>query len=252
MAADDEKKKGAERPEGAPVPAEPIDETEYLPEEFELPDGFDNDETGRIVMAAQGGDAEALNELFARYHSIMVEVARRRLGPKLRTKEDPDDLAQTTFREATRDFKRYRYQGTGSLLRWLIRILHNKIRDKAEFYSAGKRDAAMETNLDSDSKDGAQAPSRAEPQSPDLSVTRLVQRGENFDLLREALEELPPEYRRAIALVFFQGMSLRDAGKHLGGRSEDAVRMMLRRAEAKLGDQLRTSIGRDLDDSSRS
>jgi RNA polymerase sigma-70 factor (ECF subfamily) len=207
--------------------------------DFELPPGFDSEETAVLVKGAQSGESAALNELFARYHTIISEIARRRLGPRLRNKEDPQDLAQTTFREATRDFQRYEYRGPGSLLRWLIQILQNKIRDKAEFYSAGKRDSALETALDAPAGPEGEFSRGLEPPSPDLSVTRLVQRDERYRILREALAELPNEYRQAIALVFFEGLSLREAGQRLGGRSEDALRMMLRRAEKKLGEILK-------------
>ena len=212
-------------------------------QEFELPEGFQTDETASLVERAQAGDPDALNDLFRRYHQTMVEVARRKLGPRLRLKEDPDDLAQTTFREATRDFSQYRYQGEGSLLRWLIQILHNKIRDKAEFYSAGKRDLSRERNFEGDDTQGAPTP--REITSDDLSVTQVVQRDENFEILRESIGDLSADHRRAITLVFFEGLSLRQAGERMGGKSEDAVRMMLRRAESKLGDRLRASLGRD-------
>jgi RNA polymerase sigma-70 factor (subfamily 1) len=212
---------------------------------FALPPGFETPDTADLVRRAQTGDVDALNELFARYHSQMVEIARRRIGPKLRRKEDPDDLAQTTFREATRDFKNYEYRGEGSLVRWLVHILQNKIRDKAEFYSAGKRNTSLETALDAPLDRRNSDSKGMEPEAPDLSVTRQVQRGERFELLRKALVELSPEYREAITLVFFQGLSLREAGQRMGGRSEDALRMLLRRAEAKLRDLLKTPLGKD-------
>ena len=154
-------------------------------------------------------------------------------------------LAQTTFREATRDFSRYQYQGQGSLLRWLVQILQNKIRDKAEFYSAGKRDLSKERAMDAGASDGGEAPTPMEFVSSDLSVTKVVQRDENFELLRESLTELSPEHRKAISLVFFEGLPLRQAGERMGGKSEDAVRMMLRRAESKLGEKLRSTLGDD-------
>lgn len=218
--------------------------------DFRLPDGFDNPDTSALVRRAQEGDSAALNDLFTRYHSLMVEIARRRIGPRLRLKEDPDDLAQTTFREATRDFKRYEYRGEGSLLRWLIQILQNKIRDKAEFYSASKRDTSLETALDSPVNPSRDFTPRIEPAS-DLSVTQVVQQGERSGLLRQGLDQLTPEYRQAITLVFFQGLTLRDAGERMGGRTEDALRMMLRRAEHKLGEILRTSLGKDYRDPSQ-
>lgn len=214
--------------------------------EFVLPPGFENDEVARLVSRAKSGDAEALNDLFARYHHLLLEVARRRIGPRLRLKEEPDDLAQTTFREATRDFANYEYRGRDSLVRWLMQILQNKIRDKAEFYSANKRDLGRERTLEAPvSSDGDSGPG-LDPPSADLSVTMQVQRGENLLHLRRALEELSPEHRQAITLVFFQGLQLREAGEKMGGKSEDAVRMMLRRAETRLGELLKGSIGKDL------
>jgi len=213
----------------------------------ELPPDFHDDATAKLVERAHAGDVDALNELFQRYHQTMVEVARRKLGPRLRLKEDPDDLAQTTFREATRDFQQYRYQGEGSLLRWLVQILKNKIRDRAEFYQAGKRDVGLERAVDAPSDSPGEGPrTPLDFTAHDLSVTQVVQRDENVELLREALQDLSPEHRTAITLVFFQGCSLREAGERMGGRTEDAVRMMLRRAESKLGERLRTKLGRDL------
>ncbi len=228
--------------ESEPYPRVPATDGEGS---FALPVGFESDETASLVRKAQAGEADALNELFQRYHQKMVEVARRKLGPRLRLKEDPDDLAQTTFREATRDFQQYRYQGEGSLLRWLVQILHNKIRDKAEFYSAGKRDLSRERAIESPETGAGDGSVRDFPSS-DLSVTQAVSREENFRLLRESLDDLSVEHRTAITLVFFEGLSLREAGQRMGGRSEDAVRMMLRRAESKLGSRLRASLGKDL------
>ncbi|MFT5199145.1 MAG: RNA polymerase sigma-70 factor (ECF subfamily) [Planctomycetota bacterium] len=230
--------------ENTPDDASAPEEERRAPATFDLPEEFLNDETALLVQSAQTGDANALNELFTRYHQIMIDVARRQLGPKLRLKEDPDDLAQTTFREATRDFSRYRYRGESSLLGWLIQILKNKIRDKAEFYSAGKRDQGRERPMEV--SDAAGTSSTLDFPSEDLSVTQMVSRDENVGILREALTDLSEEHRKAITLVFFEGLSLREAGKRLDGRSEDAVRMMLRRAEAKLGDRLRGTLGRDL------
>jgi RNA polymerase sigma-70 factor (subfamily 1) len=204
------------------------------PETAALPGILQTEEVRALVSRAQEGDPEALNELFTRYYDTMVDLARRRLGPRLRAKEEADDLAQTTFREATRDFRQYEYRGEDSLLRWLVRILQNKIRDRAEFYTAGKRDMSRERPVeDAPGPKGEELPA-LEPPSDELSVTRQVVREEEFAILREGLGNLSADHRKAITLVFFQGLTLRKAGEEMGGRSEDAVRMLLRRAEARL------------------
>ena len=210
------------------------------------PGSTKNSDIQELVVRAKAGDADALNELFARHQPLLLDVARRRIGPRLRLKEEPDDLAQTTFREATRDFANYEYRGPDSLVRWLMQILQNKIRDKAEFYSANKRDQTRERMLGSPVTAGGETLPGIDPPSGDLSVTVQVQREEAFGHLRRALGELSTEHRQAITLVFFEGLSLREAGEKMAGRSEDAVRMMLRRAEGKLSEMLRGSIGKDI------
>ncbi len=197
--------------------------------------------TSALIERAKTGDCEALNELFAAHHGLMVELARRKIGPRLRRKEDADDLAQTTFREATRDFGQYQYRGEGSFLRWLVQILQNKIRDKAEYYGATKRDIGRERSDEVKLGDSDDL-KRFDPASPDLTVTQTLAREEEFKILREALDELSPDHRKAITLVFFQGLSLREAGDLMDGRSEDAVRMLLRRAESHLHELTRTRL----------
>jgi len=194
-----------------------------------------------LIERAKGGESDALNELFARHHGLMVELARRKIGPRLRLKEDADDLAQTTFREAARDFSQYQYRGEGSFLRWLVQILQNKIRDKAEYYGATKRDVGRERSGDVPAGDSGDL-KRFDPPSPELTVTQVLARDEEFAILRKALDELSPDHRKAITLVFFQGLSLHEAGQLMEGRSEDAVRMLLRRAEARLHELTRTRL----------
>ena len=209
--------------------------------ELQLPE---TDESRALIERAQSGDAAALNELFTRYHGLMVQLARQKIGAKLRSKEDADDLAQTTFREATRDFLRYEYRGDGSFLRWLVQILQNKIRDKAEYYGATKRDSTRERSSEVKVHGDSEELVRHDPAAPDLSVTQMIARDEEFKILREAIESLSDDHRTAITLTFFQGLTLREAGERMGGRTEDAVRMMLRRAEGQLLERTRGRLAK--------
>src|SRR5262249_25041796 len=136
--------------------------------DLDLPPSQD---TAALIERAKAGEAAALNGLFARHHGLMVELARRKIGPRLRSKEEADDLAQTTFREATRDFGQYEYRGEGSFLRWLVQILQNKIRDRAEYYGATKRDAGRERSGDTRIGDSGDL-QRFDPPSADLTVTQ--------------------------------------------------------------------------------
>jgi RNA polymerase sigma-70 factor (subfamily 1) len=196
------------------------------------PTGVPVDETADLVRRAQAGQRPALNTLFGRFRPTVVNLARRRIGGRLRSKEDPEDLAQTTIREAARDLSGYEYRGKRSFLNWLSRILQNKIRDKAEYYSAAKRDSSREGGFTLARHDGDDL--AFEPPSLAPSTTRIVERDEEFEALHEHLERLSPLHRDAIRLVYFEGLTLREAGLRMGGRSEDAVRMIVRRAAERL------------------
>jgi len=200
-----------------------------------------DDETEKLVRLAQKGERPALNTLFGRYRSGVVDLARKRMGSRLQAKEDPEDLAQTTFREAARDFSGYEYRGDRSFFGWLSRILQNKIRDRAEFHAAAKRDSSREVSFTrAPGKDGKEQ-SQFEPASTGLAGLELAELREQLELLHEHLEELSPLHREAIRLVYFEGLSLREAGERLGQRSEAAIRMLIRRA----ADRLKESLKRD-------
>ena len=201
--------------------------------------GVPVDDTADLIRRAQAGQRPALNTLFGRFRPTVLDLARRRLGGRLRSKEDPEDLAQTTLREAVRDFPRYEYRGQRSFLNWLARILQNKIRDKAEFYQAAKRDTSKDVGFTLTRSDGDDIV--FEPAAPARSTTRMLERDEEFATLHEHLESLSPLHREAIRLVFFEGLTLREAGRRMGGRSEDAVRMLVRRAADRLRKSLQAS-----------
>ena len=60
---------------------------------------------------------------------------------------------------------------------------------------------------------------------------------EEAERLREAIDALPLEYKEVVLKAYVVGMSRRAIGDEMG-RSEGAVRMLLGRAIAKLGELL--------------
>ena len=198
-------------------------------------------DTEELVRLAQTGQDPALDTLFGRYRSNLVDLARRGMGRRLSLREDPEDLAQTTFREAARDFPGYEYRGKHSFMGWLNRILQNKLRDRAEYHSAAKRDASRETPLIWGNSNDGNDPQVFDPASSGLTgLTGLeaAEFAEEIELLHKHLELLTPLHREAIRLVYYEGLSLREAGKKLGERSEGATRMLIRRAAANLRESL--------------
>ena len=199
------------------------------------------DSTLVLVRRAQEGDREARDALFWRYLKTAVKAAERALGPSLRRREDPEDLALSGIREAVRDFSRFDYRGEDSFRLWICRIVENKARDRAEYWNAGKREASRERPIDGlrESRSEIGIPSR------DASVTQYVVVGEREELMRRAIESLSRRYREVIRYAHYEGISHKEIAARMRLPSEDAARMLLRRAEEAV--RLRLPPGIDSD-----
>ena len=193
-------------------------------------------QTLTLIRRARGGDDEARDRLFRRYSGYALEVARGSLGTHLRRKVDPEDLAQSALVEVWRDFRRFDYRGLGSLDRYVRKVVENKIRDKAAFWSAQRRDAALERPLVS----GGVAETTREMgiASNDLSTTQVVSREETRDRVRRALKSLPESQGKALELFLLEGLSLKEVADRLGLPGPDAARMRVQRARKALGNLL--------------
>lgn len=185
-----------------------------------------------LVRKAKRGDPEAMDALFRRYQETVRVAAERAVGPLLRAREEPEDLAQTAFREAIRDFDRFDYRREGAFKLWLNRIVENKARDRAEYWKAAKRAASRERPIEMPKRMG-ETTAIAIP-APDPSVTQYVVTEERGRLVRRAIEGLPERWRRVIECAYDESLSYRDIAARMRLPSEDAARMLLRRAEQEL------------------
>jgi RNA polymerase sigma-70 factor (ECF subfamily) len=155
----------------------------------------------------------------------------RRAGSLIREKESCSDLVQTVCREALENVGSYRYRDEAGFKRWLYAAALNKIRVRARYYSAGKRDPSRERALPS------VAPSTAggsgEVPRHRLTTSRHLSAREDLAKVSAAFDKLPDDYREVIVLSREMGLSHQEIARRLG-RSEGAVRVLLSRALARL------------------
>lgn len=119
--------------------------------------------------------------------------------------------------------------------------MENKARDRARYWKAAKRGAAPAPGGAADGRPGETT--GAGTPALDPSVTSRLVAAEGKRLVRSAVESLPERWRRAIEYAYFDGHSFREAAKRLGLPSEDAARMLLRRAERALKAKLPPGVG---------
>jgi RNA polymerase sigma-70 factor (ECF subfamily) len=177
-----------------------------------------------LVLDARSGSEEALNRLFAQCGERLLGFIRMRLGPSLRSRLESRDILQASLLKAFRSIDSVEASGSVSLMAWLARIAENEIRDRAEYFTRLKRDAARELPVD---EHGARLVAQLRSQSSRLALAQETLR------LEQALDELSEEHRQVILLRYFHELGFREIGEALD-RSPDAARMLLARAMAAL------------------
>ncbi|MEQ1825296.1 MAG: ECF-type sigma factor [Pirellula sp.] len=88
------------------------------------------------------GDQGAALELYYRYADRIFELARRNTSVNLASRFDPEDIVQSVFRTFFRRAASGQYEAPAGDELWklLLVMALNKVRDKATFHRASKRD----------------------------------------------------------------------------------------------------------------
>lgn len=99
-----------------------------------------------LVEMLQNGDREVAEAIFQRYVARLIALTRNRLSAKLGRRVDPEDIVQSAFRSFFRRAEAgdYEFDDPGDLWRLLTVITLNKLRRKAEYHSAAKRNFGAE------------------------------------------------------------------------------------------------------------
>lgn len=126
-------------------------------------------------------------ELFQRYYRPLVAFFMRRGFPI----EDSRDLAQDTFLRVHKNMEEFR--GESSVETWLFKIAGNLYKNKLRSQGTQKRDAE---EMALDESEGSAAEIKDEREGP---LSALLT-GERADILRKALDELPPQMKRVVLL----------------------------------------------------
>ncbi len=159
--------------------------------------------TQEIVDAIRAGDRSAFDALFNRVGGKVYVYIFNKLGDRLRTVVEPEDVLQDVYATAFSSFDDFVSRGSGSTARWLIGIARNRIRHLyGHHFDHQKRDPRREVPLD-----GGTSATEIPLASDEPSPSRVIARDEEVQRLATALAELCDEDRAAI-LAHFEGESM--------------------------------------------
>jgi RNA polymerase sigma-70 factor (ECF subfamily) len=180
----------------------------------------------------QAGDVPLLAEVLEARRPALLAFIERRLGPTLRGKIEPQDVAQEV---AVRALRESPAAGTDPFA-WLCRLAEQCIIDGHRHFAAGKRDAGRELSANVPTGEDGQdlaALLTASMTTPSVAAVR----GERQQQLDSAVASLPEEQREALRLRYGEGLATRDIAERMG-KTDVAVRVLLSRTLQRLRELL--------------
>ncbi len=181
----------------------------------------DEEETSaQLASRARDGDRAAFDELVWSNQDRLLRQIRSRLGKRVRSALDAEDVYQESVSRAFVAIAKFRWQGEESFYRWLAGIAEHLIR------SASQRKSLDDIRL------------TREVAASDVTPSKTARRSERFDRLEGAINNLSDDQRTALKLARLDGLPVREIAAKME-RSESAVYALLSRAL----DRLRATFG---------
>jgi RNA polymerase sigma-70 factor (ECF subfamily) len=175
----------------------------------------DDERFGRLMQAAQTGDADAYLQLLQEITPrVRRTIARRRFGGSA---ADREDLVQDVL--LSLHVARASYDPVRPFTPWLLAIVRHRLADAAR---RDARVAARERPVEDIDVTFAEAPANSSPEA-----------GSDIPALREAIQALPRGQRDAIELLKLRELSLKEAAA-VSGASVGALKVAAHRAVASL------------------
>jgi RNA polymerase sigma-70 factor, ECF subfamily len=162
-----------------------------------------------LMLGVRDGDPEAFEQLVLRHQAEAWRVAYRYTGDPA----EAEDLAQNAFLKILDAAPRYK--PTAKFRTYFFRILTRLCIDH------GRKKRPIFTDTLPDIADASPSPSQQ------------ADRAERDSLIQTALDALPADYRMAVVLRYFEGLSGAEMAVAMG-RSVKAVERLLARAKSIL------------------
>lgn len=190
-----------------------------------------DDSDQKLVERVKAGDVRAFEMLHRRYYGRIYRFAFLRLG----NAEDAADVASTAFCNALRKLPSFEFRRSASIYPWLHQIASNLVVDVVRDQPPGGM-----LSLDAQAAEGVDSFLEYLP-ADGPSPQELVERSEVQDVVRQAINKLPADQARAVALRFLGDLSIREIAVSLD-RSEGAIKSLIHRALQNMRQHLKTAV----------
>jgi RNA polymerase sigma-70 factor (ECF subfamily) len=156
----------------------------------------------RLAVMARDGDRGAFAELVDMYKGKLFHLAFRMLG----NRQEAEDVVQETFLRTYEHLARY--DDIHKFSTWIYRIATNlcidRLRRRKPIYS-----------LDADVSNGEGLDGYSMLHSKELPAEQQVIISETQQVIKQAMDALPAKYKSAMALKYYQDLSLQEISEIL-------------------------------------
>lgn len=151
----------------------------------------------RLVALAREGERDAFAQLVDNYKGKLFHLAFRMLG----NRQEAEDVVQETFMRMYEHLSRY--DSSHKFSTWIYRITTNLCIDRLR-----RRKAAY--SLDADLAEGQGLDGYSLLPSADHSPEQQLVLTERQHVVKQAMDALPAKYKSAMALKYYQDLSLQE------------------------------------------
>ena len=182
-----------------------------------------------LVNEFQDGSQSAAKELFDKHCERLLRLAKRRIGQRMSSRFDPEDVVQSAFRTFFTRVKNdeFAFENEDDLFKLLVRLTVRKTLRRIQYHRADKRNPEVEAGNQSDGSEVFNRVASHEP-AAELEVALL-------DEFEKFVGQLPVLDRQVLELKV-QGYSTVEIAEKLG-TYDRKVRRIIERLESLSDDQ---------------
>lgn len=186
-----------------------------------------HDDDRDLIAKYKAGDQAAATELFDRYCEKLMPLAKRRIGHRLATRMDPEDVLQSAFRTFFVHVRNdeFTFDGENDLYKLLVRLTVNKALRQIAYHMAKKRSPGREVAQPTDPGDSFDPIAGLAAHNPAPEVETAV-----IDEFERFLAQLP-EFDRKVLELKLHGHSTTEIAEKLGSYDRK-IRRVIERIEA--------------------
>lgn len=177
-----------------------------------------------LLDRARDGDQAARNELLERLQARVLATVRGRIGTRLRSKVESQDIVQSVFLDVLEREAPPPLENEAALVGWLAKCVENKMRDLARYFGSQKRDHRREVPFPSSDAD-------LPPRESTPSIR--FQQGEAQVRVERAMAKLTDAERQVVRWKDYMGLTFNEIAHRLG-TSREGARWAYSRAVGRL------------------